>query len=126
MPTENGRNTGKIIEIKGVVIDAVFPDTLPEILSAIEIQIPRPDGSSFTLRSPSVVRTLTTSTSAYFSGPVVTSRRSTPTTVPLTGFGVSSRTSCPRSCSKIWASVGLSVRSIVNVRSVRVMGSGEP
>jgi F-type H+-transporting ATPase subunit beta len=49
MPSENGANTGQIIEIKGVVIDAVFPDTLPEILSALEIQIPRPDGSSFTL-----------------------------------------------------------------------------
>jgi len=33
------RNTGKIIEIKGVVIDAVFPDRLPEILTAIEIEL---------------------------------------------------------------------------------------
>ena len=49
MSSENGANTGQIIEIKGVVIDAVFPDTLPEILTALEIQIPRPDGSSFTL-----------------------------------------------------------------------------
>ncbi len=30
-------NTGRIIEIKGVVIDAVFPDRLPEIYTAIEI-----------------------------------------------------------------------------------------
>ena len=30
MPDQkNGRNVGKIVEIKGVVIDAVFPDTLP-------------------------------------------------------------------------------------------------
>jgi F-type H+-transporting ATPase subunit beta len=36
----NGRNVGKIIEIKGVVIDAVFPDRLPEILSALEIPVP--------------------------------------------------------------------------------------
>ena len=26
MPSENGRNVGTIVEIKGVVIDAVFPD----------------------------------------------------------------------------------------------------
>ena len=25
----NGTNTGKIVEIKGVVLDAVFPDRLP-------------------------------------------------------------------------------------------------
>ena len=43
MPSENGANTGQIIEIKGVVIDAVFPDRLPEILHAVEIQINRPD-----------------------------------------------------------------------------------
>jgi F-type H+/Na+-transporting ATPase subunit beta len=49
MPTENGANTGRIIEIKGVVIDAVFPDRLPEILNAIEIAVPGPDGSSATL-----------------------------------------------------------------------------
>jgi F-type H+-transporting ATPase subunit beta len=40
---------GKIVEIKGVVIDAVFPDQLPEILTALEIQIAKPDGSSTTL-----------------------------------------------------------------------------
>jgi F-type H+-transporting ATPase subunit beta len=49
MPSENGANTGQIIEIKGVVIDAVFPDRLPEILHAVEIQINRPDGSTATL-----------------------------------------------------------------------------
>ena len=39
MPDEQSRlNTGKIIEIKGVVIDAVFPDRLPEILTALEIR----------------------------------------------------------------------------------------
>ena len=32
-------NVGKIIEIKGVVLDAVFPDGLPEILTALEIQL---------------------------------------------------------------------------------------
>src|SRR5580765_4400754 len=41
MPDEQSqRNTGKIIEIKGVVLDAVFPDGLPEILSALEIESP--------------------------------------------------------------------------------------
>ena len=49
MPSENGANTGQIIEIKGVVIDAVFPDRLPEILHAVEIQIHRPDGTTATL-----------------------------------------------------------------------------
>ncbi len=34
------RNVGKIIEIKGVVIDAVFPEGLPEILTALELQGP--------------------------------------------------------------------------------------
>ncbi|HVU76553.1 MAG TPA: F0F1 ATP synthase subunit beta [Gaiellaceae bacterium] len=38
----NGTNTGKLLEIKGVVVDAVFPDTLPAIYSAL--RIPRPDG----------------------------------------------------------------------------------
>jgi F-type H+-transporting ATPase subunit beta len=42
-------NTGTIVEIKGVVIDAVFPDTLPEILHAVEIQVPQGDGSTTTL-----------------------------------------------------------------------------
>ncbi len=31
------KNKGKIVEIKGVVIDAVFPDDLPEIYSALRI-----------------------------------------------------------------------------------------
>jgi F-type H+/Na+-transporting ATPase subunit beta len=38
--TTADRNVGKIIEIKGVVLDAVFPDRLPEILSALEIELP--------------------------------------------------------------------------------------
>jgi F-type H+/Na+-transporting ATPase subunit beta len=33
-------NTGSVIEIKGVVIDVLFPDTLPEILSALHIETP--------------------------------------------------------------------------------------
>ena len=45
MPDQNnGQNVGKLIEIKGVVIDAVFPDKLPEIYSALRIA--RPDGAA--------------------------------------------------------------------------------
>jgi F-type H+-transporting ATPase subunit beta len=37
-------NQGKLLEIKGVVVDAVFPDQLPEIYSALAID--RPDGGT--------------------------------------------------------------------------------
>jgi F-type H+-transporting ATPase subunit beta len=37
--SSNGQNVGKLIEIKGVVVDAVFPDTLPEIFSALRISV---------------------------------------------------------------------------------------
>jgi F-type H+-transporting ATPase subunit beta len=39
-------NTGRIVEIKGVVVDAVFTDRLPEIYTALEIEAPRPDGTT--------------------------------------------------------------------------------
>jgi len=39
------QNVGKLIEIKGVVIDAVFPDELPEIYTALRISVPERDGS---------------------------------------------------------------------------------
>ena len=39
-------NVGKIVEIKGVVIDAVFPGELPGIYNALSIQVPSADGSS--------------------------------------------------------------------------------
>src|SRR4051794_965055 len=46
MPSEqNGQNVGKIIEIKGVVIDAVFPDRLPEIYNALRISVPASNGN---------------------------------------------------------------------------------
>jgi F-type H+-transporting ATPase subunit beta len=46
MPDQkHGRNVGKIVEIKGVVIDAVFPDTLPAINSAVSIQLPGDGGT---------------------------------------------------------------------------------
>src|ERR671925_692224 len=41
---ENARNVGKIVEIKGVVIDAVFPGTLPEINTALLVEAPEQDG----------------------------------------------------------------------------------
>ena len=40
----NGGNKGRIVEIKGVVLDAVFPAGLPEINHALSIQAPAPDG----------------------------------------------------------------------------------
>jgi F-type H+/Na+-transporting ATPase subunit beta len=46
--SENGvdrTNTGRIVEIKGVVIDVVFPDRLPEIYTALEIEIADGDAS---------------------------------------------------------------------------------
>jgi F-type H+/Na+-transporting ATPase subunit beta len=32
-------NIGKIVEIKGVVLDAVFPDALPQIYTALRISL---------------------------------------------------------------------------------------
>ena len=39
-------NVGKVVEIKGVVIDAVFSGELPQINNALSIQVPSADGSS--------------------------------------------------------------------------------
>jgi F-type H+-transporting ATPase subunit beta len=44
MSDQNTQNVGKIIEIKGVVIDAVFPDELPVIYTALEIEMPGSNG----------------------------------------------------------------------------------
>jgi F-type H+-transporting ATPase subunit beta len=41
----SNENTGKIVEIKGVVLDAVFPDRLPEINHALRIEVPEEGGS---------------------------------------------------------------------------------
>ena len=41
----NGKHTGKIVEIKGVVLDAVFPDRLPEINHALSVQVPEDGGT---------------------------------------------------------------------------------
>ncbi len=43
MATET-KNVGKIVEIKGVVIDAVFHGELPSIYNALRIQVPEQDG----------------------------------------------------------------------------------
>jgi F-type H+-transporting ATPase subunit beta len=40
----NGRNVGRIEEIQGVVIDAVFPEELPEILNALTVERGGDDG----------------------------------------------------------------------------------
>src|SRR3954470_9743826 len=42
--TRNGNSNGRIVEIKGVVLDVVFPGGLPEINHALRIQAPNPDG----------------------------------------------------------------------------------
>src|SRR6266511_1669530 len=42
--SQERRNRGKIVEIKGVVIDAVFPADLPEIYTALRIEIPAQEG----------------------------------------------------------------------------------
>jgi F-type H+/Na+-transporting ATPase subunit beta len=48
MSAANGHNVGKIVEIKGVVIDAAFEGALPAIFNALEISVPNPDGSGTT------------------------------------------------------------------------------
>ena len=35
----NGQNVGKLVEVRGVVIDAVFPDELPEIYHALRLSV---------------------------------------------------------------------------------------
>ena len=44
--SKNGgaRNVGRILEIQGVVVDAVFPDRLPEINTALKIVVPEREG----------------------------------------------------------------------------------
>jgi F-type H+-transporting ATPase subunit beta len=45
MPDQNnGQNVGKVIEIRGVVIDALFTDNLPEIYNALRIALPDGNG----------------------------------------------------------------------------------
>ncbi|HZJ29239.1 MAG TPA: F0F1 ATP synthase subunit beta [Solirubrobacterales bacterium] len=42
--SENTNSTGRIEQVTGVVVDAVFPDGLPGIYSAVEIQVPEGEG----------------------------------------------------------------------------------
>ena len=44
MPEQSAQKPGRIVEIKGVVIDVVFPEGLPEIYTALRIDIPVQDG----------------------------------------------------------------------------------
>src|SRR5262249_18785643 len=45
MPEQTeAKNVGKLIEVKGVVVDAVFPEQLPAIYSALRISVPEQDG----------------------------------------------------------------------------------
>jgi F-type H+/Na+-transporting ATPase subunit beta len=44
MAAQTKNSTGRIVEIKGVVLDVVFPDGLPQINHALKIQAPNPDG----------------------------------------------------------------------------------
>jgi F-type H+/Na+-transporting ATPase subunit beta len=44
MAEKKTTNTGKIVEIRGVVVDAVFHDKLPEIFHAVRIAVPEQDG----------------------------------------------------------------------------------
>jgi F-type H+-transporting ATPase subunit beta len=37
--SQNGSSTGRIVEIKGVVLDAVFPHGLPDIYNALRIEV---------------------------------------------------------------------------------------
>src|SRR5436309_579400 len=46
MSEGNGHNVGRIVEIKGVVIDAVFEGDLPGIYNALHITVPGDDGGS--------------------------------------------------------------------------------
>jgi F-type H+/Na+-transporting ATPase subunit beta len=46
MSASNGQNVGKIVEIKGVVIDAEFHGQLPHIYNALEISVPSDDGGT--------------------------------------------------------------------------------
>ncbi len=46
MPDQrNGGNVGKIVEIKGVVLDVVFPAALPAIYNALSIELPNDGGT---------------------------------------------------------------------------------
>src|SRR5258706_12304132 len=41
---DNGTNTGTVEQVTGVVIDVVFPDHIPEIFTALKIEVPPEEG----------------------------------------------------------------------------------
>jgi F0F1-type ATP synthase, beta subunit len=43
MADQNG-NVGRVEQVTGVVVDVVFPDQLPEIYSAVKVEVPEGDG----------------------------------------------------------------------------------
>ena len=45
MADQNG-NLGRVEQVTGVVVDVVFPDQLPEIYSAVKVEVPEGDGVS--------------------------------------------------------------------------------
>src|SRR5215208_2661356 len=44
--SSDGANVGRVEQVTGVVVDALFPDELPEIYSALEIDIPESEARS--------------------------------------------------------------------------------
>src|SRR5919107_450276 len=42
--SSNGNNTGTVQQVTGVVIDVAFPDHIPEIFHALEIEVPAEGG----------------------------------------------------------------------------------
>ena len=52
MPEQSVQKPGKIVEIKGVVIDAVFPEGLPEIYTALRIEVPAVTAADLILPPP--------------------------------------------------------------------------
>jgi F-type H+/Na+-transporting ATPase subunit beta len=46
---DDGRNVGRVVEVKGVVIDVVFAERLPEIYTALEVEIGDQGGGTRTL-----------------------------------------------------------------------------
>src|SRR5215213_7075603 len=46
MAESNGANVGRVEQVTGVVVDAVFPDQLPEIYSALQIEMSGGDGET--------------------------------------------------------------------------------
>ena len=47
--SSNGKNVGTVESVAGVVVDVLFPEQLPEIYSALEIQLRAQDAEASTL-----------------------------------------------------------------------------